>query len=154
MKRWTGSSNFTTTRATKSDTSVWSALRSLGPAGSGSDETGLAFSIPTDAGTPGQYILVFRGRLGNEPGAVIGKSVFLGEAFCVVMQGVWDQRWTFVWDMLRNRPADIRDGRGQPLAYPVREDNTTLRSVAGAAHGSLLREAARLSDRQWRIYGS
>jgi len=106
---------------------IWSALRSLGPAGSGSDETGLAFSIPTDAGTPGRYILVFRGRLGNEPGAVIGKSVFLGEAFCVVMQGVWDQRWTFVWDMLRNRPADIRDGRGQPLAYPVREDNTTLR---------------------------
>ena len=113
-------------RVTEERVLIWSAQRTLGPSGSGSDETYLSFSLPTDAKTPGQYILVFRGRLGNEGGAVIGKSAYLGEAFCVVKQGMWDQRWTFVWDMLRNKPADIRDGRGQLITYPVREDNATL----------------------------
>ncbi|HEY6874466.1 MAG TPA: hypothetical protein VI298_17240 [Geobacteraceae bacterium] len=49
--------------------------------------TNFYFTPPTDAKEPGTYILVFKGRLGNEDGAVVGKIINGGDYLYIVRNG-------------------------------------------------------------------
>ncbi|MCL4475543.1 MAG: hypothetical protein M1508_04855 [Nitrospirae bacterium] len=44
---------------------------------SNNKSTNITFDAPTDAKEPGKYMLVFRGKLGNEEEAVVGKEIML-----------------------------------------------------------------------------
>ncbi len=57
---------------------TWSASLSIGKKSSGNNKsTNISFDSPTDAKEPDKYMLVFRGKLGNEVDAVAGKQVEL-----------------------------------------------------------------------------
>jgi hypothetical protein len=54
--------------------SIWSSSFYLGTVSSGNNKSSnFEFKVPNDAKDPCKYILVFRGRLGNESNAVVGK---------------------------------------------------------------------------------
>ena len=55
---------------------LWSKSLALGAKDSGTERsTPIDFASPADAKTPGEYLLVFQGRLGAEYGAVVGNIV-------------------------------------------------------------------------------
>ena len=55
---------------------LWSKSLALGAKDSGTERsTPIDFASPPDARTPGEYLLVFQGRLGAEYGAVVGNIV-------------------------------------------------------------------------------
>jgi hypothetical protein len=57
---------------------IFSENLSLGGVNSGNNKSrNIVFPDPTDAKVPGNYVLVFRGRQGNEVGAVVGKVLEL-----------------------------------------------------------------------------
>jgi hypothetical protein len=61
---------------------LWSGQLTLDTLSSGNNTSGnISFTVPGDAKQNGSYIVVFRGRLGNEEGAVAGKVVNLSETF-------------------------------------------------------------------------
>jgi len=59
---------------------VWSRTYSIGKKSSGHNKsTSINFIAPADAKEPNKYMLVFRGKLGAEEDAVVGKSIKLAE---------------------------------------------------------------------------
>ncbi|MFZ3090027.1 MAG: hypothetical protein WA240_05305 [Nitrospirota bacterium] len=55
---------------------VWNSYLNVGSKSSGSNKsTNITFTPPTDAKEPGRYMLVFKGKLGNEEDAVVGKEI-------------------------------------------------------------------------------
>jgi len=65
--------------------SIKSWRLNLDPASSGNNKSGnIDFKIPDNAKEPGKYMLVFRGQLGAEPDAVVGKIVTAGKFYLYV----------------------------------------------------------------------
>ncbi|MBI4654076.1 MAG: hypothetical protein HY752_03685 [Nitrospirae bacterium] len=55
---------------------LWIYTFTLGTKTSGNNKsTNITFTPPTDAKEPGKYMLVFRGKIGNEEDAVVGKEI-------------------------------------------------------------------------------
>ncbi len=64
---------------------LWSATFTLGTLSSGANKSSnITFTPPTDAKEEGRYILVFKGRLGNEDNAVVGKVINNALYFIVI----------------------------------------------------------------------
>ena len=55
---------------------LWTSDFNVGPSSSANNKSpSIALEPPVDAKDPGKYLLVFKGRLGNEEGAVVGKVI-------------------------------------------------------------------------------
>ncbi len=75
---------------------IWSSNFYLGTASSGNNKSSnFEFIVPDDAKDPGKYILVFKGRLGNETDAVVGKiwSSLCGEFKLTTSDAAYDDRF-------------------------------------------------------------
>ncbi len=76
------------------------------------------FVAPPGMRDPGRYLLVFRGRLGEEEEAVAGKHPVPVGDYLHVSVGVGGDRHVVVWDLNRDRPASIRDNKGDDAEFP------------------------------------
>jgi len=86
------------------------------PAGRTSDP--ISFIPPGDARQPGEYMLVYRGELGTEKDAVVGKYV-KRKRYLVMKRGTTNKQYLF-WDIDRNEPARIkRAGSEEFISYPT-----------------------------------
>jgi len=84
---------------------VWSDHLMLGPLGSDENtSSNILFTEPNDAKEPGKYILVFRGRLGNEEAAVVGKAnVYIVPPENLILNG--DCECDCIWQ--RSTPPEV-----------------------------------------------
>ena len=105
-----------------SDQSIqcWTGDFTLGTMSSGNNESSnIDFTAPDDAKEPGKYMLVFKGKLGNESETVVGKVLVLGilETVYVTMTVGATQR-CFAWDAEKNGYASINNNEGNPVSFP------------------------------------
>ena len=81
----------------------WSERYTLGALSSGNNKSpNIIFPTQGDEKEPGKYILVFRGRLGNETDAVIGKVIHIFKPYLLVtIQSYFGLglSHSFVWDI-------------------------------------------------------
>jgi len=100
------------------------------------------FSIPDNPKEPGKYILVFKGKLGNEEDAVVGKIVDINPYLLVTIDGGTDRAICFVWNIMENEYAHISDADSYPISFPCNKSELTAwlmdsYSVGGALFDSL-----------------
>jgi hypothetical protein len=115
------------------------------------EQTGtLNFSIPSDNGRIGRYILVYRGQLGAEADAVIGKVLVAR-----VLYGYWDGVSRLIWsmDLDGSRPRiEIPDDRPGMLYYGPRvsPDGQGISFVSGSETGAPALWLVRPNSREFR----
>jgi len=99
---------------------LWNGDFTIGTASSGNNKSSnIDFIEPDDAKEPGKYILIFKGKLGNESEAVVGKVLVPGilETVYVTMTVGATQR-CFVWDASGNAYALVNKNDGNPVSFP------------------------------------
>jgi len=92
----------------------------------GNDKSGnIDFSIPDNPKEPGKYTLVFRGKLGNEEDAVVGKVVDINPYLLITINGGTDRALCFVWNIMENEYAHISDADSYPIPFPCSKSELT-----------------------------
>ncbi len=98
---------------------IWSGDLSLGPKDSDTSKsapfTNLVHPEPGQAKEPGKYILVFRGKLGDELDAVAGAVSVLDSSEYVYVE-IGER--CLIWDIARNGYASITDAAGDEIDFP------------------------------------
>lgn len=101
---------------------------SLGKQSSGDNKSqNITFNVPTDAKNPGDYILVFQGKLGNEEKAVVGKLVSLIDYQPVM---VMDDGY-ILCDKKLNPVKFVASGSGIALAPSLQRANNLSSTSSG-----------------------
>ena len=98
---------------------IWSGSFELGAKGSGNNQSGnVSFPAPDNAKEPGKYILVFRGQMGSETDAVVGKVVD-GIRTCGGYALITSGSYVTVWNFATNAVAiDVTLNAGGVAIFP------------------------------------
>lgn len=84
------------------------------------------FDAPTDAKKSGEYMLVFRGKIGEEAGAVAARAVSIeNPEYVIIIMNMGNSNRCFVWDVIKDKPAIIKDNSGSPATFPCDPANIT-----------------------------
>jgi len=83
------------------------------------------FTIPDNSKEPGKYTLVFRGKLGNEEDAVVGKIVDINPYLLITIDGGADRAICFVWNIIENKYAHVLDADSYPISFPCSKSELT-----------------------------
>jgi hypothetical protein len=84
------------------------------------------FDIPDNPKEPGKYMLVFRGKLGNEEDAVVGKFVDINPYLLITIDGGTDRAICFVWNIIENKYAHILNADSYPISFPCNKSELTV----------------------------
>ncbi len=85
----------------------------------GNNKSGnINFTIPDSPKEPGKYILVFKGKLGNEEDAVVGKIIDINPYLLITIDGGTDRAICFVWNISENKYAHVLDADSYPISFP------------------------------------